>query len=293
MPDDTGGNTVSRLLLGQHLRQLREERGIHAEDAAIEVGVARATLWRMEKGDARCRYKPGDVEMLGRLYGADDKTTELLAELAKGTRARSWTAAYRDLVSESFETFVDLEGYACRIRCYVSTLVPDLLQVEDYTRAVLAASRNLSSIDVRKHTRIRLRRQLVMNRQPRTTQFDFILDEAVLRRPIGEPGVMARQLQKIAERAGLPNVSVRAVPLRAGMHPGLEAGPFAILEFPPDRQFGSLPSVVHLHRNGEHTLLEKLRDVEAYEQRWEDILALALDEPASLELITRHGSEHG
>ncbi len=63
--------SVSRLLIGQQLRQLRKRKGIHTEIAAAEVGVARATLWRIEKGDNRCRYKVGDMEMLGRLYGAN------------------------------------------------------------------------------------------------------------------------------------------------------------------------------------------------------------------------------
>jgi transcriptional regulator with XRE-family HTH domain len=64
--------STPRLLIGQRLRQLRKNKGIQTELAAVEPGVARATLWRFEKGDNRCRYKTGDVERLGRLYQRGD-----------------------------------------------------------------------------------------------------------------------------------------------------------------------------------------------------------------------------
>lgn len=285
MTQETSGNTVSRLLLGQHLRQLREQRGIHSEDAAGEVGVARATLWRMEKGDNRCRYKPGDVEMLGRLYGADQATVQNLIDLAKATRARSWIAAYRDMLPDLLETYIDLEGYATRIRVYAASLVPDLLQDEDYAKVLIRASRHLSNIDVRKHTQIRMNRQRVLTEDPAATTFEFIIDEAVLGRTIGEPTIMLAQLRQLLGSADLPNVTIRMVPYRAGMYAGLETSSFAILEFPTDPQFGSLPATVHITRLGEHLLLDKKRDVEAYEERWNDIRAHTLDDRTSKHLI--------
>lgn len=285
MPEEMAGNTVSRLLLGQHLRQLREQKGIHSEDAAGEVGVARATLWRMEKGDNRCRYKPGDVEMLGRLYGADKGTVQNLIDLAKGTRARSWIAAYRDILPTALETFIDLESFATRIRVYATALVPDLLQDEDYAKVLIRASRHLSNIDVRKHTQIRMNRQRVLTEDPTRTTFEFIIDEAVLSRGIGEPAIMVQQLRQLIAISELPNVTFRVVPYRAGMYAGLETGSFTILEFPTDPQFGSLPTTIHVNRLGEHQLLDKARDVEQYEERWNDIRAHTLDDRTSRHLL--------
>jgi transcriptional regulator with XRE-family HTH domain len=279
------GNTVSRLLLGQHLRQLREQKGIHSEDAAGEVGVARATLWRMEKGDNRCRYKPGDVEMLGRLYGADKGTVTNLVDLAKATRARSWIAAYRDILPAALETYIDLESFATRMRVYSTALVPDLLQDEDYAKVLIRASRHLSNIDVRKHTQIRMNRQRVLTEDPTRTTFEFIIDEAVLSRGIGEPAITVQQLRQLVAASQLPNVTFRVVPYRAGMYAGLETGSFTLLEFPTDPQFGSLPTTVHVNRLGEHQLLDKARDVEQYEERWNDIRAHTLDDRTSRHLV--------
>jgi hypothetical protein len=38
------------------------------------------------------------------------------------------------------------------------------------------------------------------------------LDEALVRRPVGGPGVMAGQLRSLADMTALPNVCLRVVP---------------------------------------------------------------------------------
>ncbi len=62
---------------------------------------------------------PGDVEMLGRLYGADRKTVRSLIDLIRATRTRRWAAGYRDMLPDIVGRSIDLEGYACRIRYYM------------------------------------------------------------------------------------------------------------------------------------------------------------------------------
>lgn len=278
--------SVSRLLIGQRLRQLRKSKGIQTELAATEVGVAQATLWRFEKGDNRCRYKVGDVERLGQLYGADRNTTLTLVDLARATRERGWTAAYRDLLTSSAETLIDQEGYACRIRCYDSALIPELLQHEDYARALIASARRVNGSDARRHAEIRMNRQQVLGREPATTMFEFILDEAALHRGVGEPATtMAAQLNRLAELAGQPNITIRVVPYRWGTYPGLATGPFTLLDFPSDHRYGTLPTTVQLERHDEVLLLDAADEVKLYEQRWNDIAGRALDELSSRTLI--------
>lgn len=295
MPDNEIGSAVARLLLGNHLKQLRERKGIHSEDAAAEVGVARATLWRMESGDNRCRYKPGDVELLARFYEADKDVIDNLIQLSRNTRKRSWAAAYRDILSNNVETHIDLEAYAARIRCYASSLVPDLLQDADYARALFGSSRWLTALGVRQHTQIRLHRQDILDRVPQAASFEFLIDEAALCRMILRPEGMTAQLTTISGRAAQPAVSVRVVPYRTGMHRGLETGPFDILEFPKDPQFGGLPTTAtHLDLSGHQVTVDKPTDIDQYEEWWHDIAAHALDEKASRQLITdlaRHPAE--
>lgn len=278
--------SVPRLLIGQQLRRLRTRKGIHTELAAAEAGVARATLWRFEKGDNRCRYKIGDVERLGRIYGADPETTLILVALARATRGRTWTAAYRDLLTDSAETLIDLEGYASRIRCYDSAVVSELLQHEDYARALIASTRSTSWSDARRHLQIRLNRQRVLGREPATTMFEFVLDEAALHRGVGEPPtMMVAQLHRLIERADQPNIRVRIVPYRRGTYPGLATGPFTLLDFPSGQLYGTLPTTVQLERHNEILLLDAVDEVKLYEERWNDIAGRALDELGSRNLI--------
>lgn len=103
-----------------------------------------------------------------------------------------------------------------------------------------------------------------------------------MRRVIGVPRVTAAQLRALVDRAGLPNVSVRVIPHRAGMYPTLEIGAFTILDFPTDTLFGGLPSTVHSQHLGEHLLLERTADATRYEEHWDDARAYALDEHGSL-----------
>jgi hypothetical protein len=196
----------------------------------------------MEKGDSRCRYKPGDVELLARFYGADERTSEALVQLAKRTRQRSWPASYRELLTPVQEMYLDLEGYATRIRCYVTALVPELLQTEDYAKALIRSSPLLRTYDADKHVRIRMRRQEILTRSPQPARVEFLIDETALRRVIGVPRVTAAQLRALVDRAALPNVSVRVIPHRAGMYPTLEIGAFTILDFPTDNVFGGCPA---------------------------------------------------
>jgi hypothetical protein len=240
----------------------------------------------MEKGDNRCRYKPGDVELLARLYGADKTTIDSLIHLAKATRARTWVNAYRHLLTDSQETSIDLEAYATRIRCYADAVLPDLLQTEDYATAQIGASPQMSNTDIRQHAQIRVHRRHILNRVPQPTRFDFILDEAALRRVIGRPGVMQAQFQALIALANQPHITIQVVPYRIGMYPGLDTGPFTILDFPTDELFGRLPTTLcYHHRLGEHVLLDKPKEVTSYQDHWDDLRAHALDQPASLRLI--------
>lgn len=284
MVREMAGNGAARVLLGYCLKRLRERSGIHAEQAAAEAGVARATLWRMEIGDRRCRYKPGDVEVLGRLYRVDDEVLQILIELAKATRERTWVGAYRHLISGVDETFIGLEEYASRVRCYANVLVPDLLQTRQYAEEPVGASRSLCIPDVRALTQLRMDHQRVLTRKPQPGRFEFVVDESVLRRGL-EPAVMAAQLEALADWARMPEVSLRVVPHRKGMYPTLQAGPFTIMEFPVERPFGGLPSSVYVSRLSQETLIDGPEDVRRYEQQWDDARANALEEDASVRMI--------
>jgi hypothetical protein len=135
-------------------------------------------------------------------------------------------------------------------------------------------------------------RQLLLVREPQPATIEFVLGEGAVRGALGQPEIMAAQLKALNDRARLTNVSIRVVPHRAGMHPALEGGPFTILDFPADEQFGDLPTTVHVVQFGEHRPLQMNSDVERYRECWDGARSAALSQQASLRLLAEIASHH-
>ncbi|MQA28130.1 MAG: helix-turn-helix domain-containing protein, partial [Micromonosporaceae bacterium] len=87
------GKTIQARQLGRHLRELRKEAGMSVEQAAQEIGVSDATLYRFESGTSVPR--PPDVMVLCASYGADQSITDALIALAKEADAPGWWRSYK------------------------------------------------------------------------------------------------------------------------------------------------------------------------------------------------------
>ncbi|MEU4659536.1 helix-turn-helix transcriptional regulator [Streptomyces sp. NPDC023723] len=125
-----------------------------------------------------------------------------------------------------FQPYAEMEAKAAYISTYQAQLVYGLFQTEEYARAVLATG---SPDDLEGLLSARMERQRILERlQPPLTW--VVLDEAVLHRPIGGPGVMRRQLERLLEFNEHRWMRIQVLPNSAGEHPGL-AGAFNILRF--------------------------------------------------------------
>ncbi len=128
-----------------------------------------------------------------------------------------------------YETYVGLETDAVSISEYNPNIVPGLLQVEGYARAIFeSGDPPLDSSVLERRIEGRLRRQALLTRDD-TPLFHCIVDEGALLRPIGGPAVMRAQLARIAEAASMPRVTFQVIPFAVGAHPGLDSS-FVILE---------------------------------------------------------------
>jgi hypothetical protein len=127
----------------------------------------------------------------------------------------------------------EYEATASEIRTYEPVVIPGLLQTEEHMRALFRdVGIPLSRDGIERAVEIRLERQARVERE-NNADLHFIVDEAVVRRPVGGPQVHKRQLEKIRTAAESSVKSFRVVPLSAGSYPGL-AGPFTIYEFGED-----------------------------------------------------------
>lgn len=238
---EPGGETPgSRVLLGLYLRQLRERTGMSTWQAADKLGIAKATVWQLERGDPRIPFRWNTIEKMGQMYGATDETLAELLVRVRAVREGHWLDAFRDVLPRELEGCLDVESLAARIRVYESETVPSLLQLGQYAQA--AQGRHAAI-----WMRVRLqqaRYEMVKERSAEGVSFNFVIGENVLVRPVGGPRLMADQLRKINEVGELPNVSVRIAP--SGLHgrPELDASAFEIVDVPGAASivFGYSPS---------------------------------------------------
>ncbi|MFE4577014.1 helix-turn-helix domain-containing protein [Streptomyces chartreusis] len=283
------GPAVRRRKLGAELRALRTGAGFTSGEAARLAGWHQSKVSRIETGASG--VKPADVRLLLDVYGVEDaQLRELLLVLAgsdEGSGRHHWWHAYRGVLPPTYRDFISLESQARAMRTLETSVVPGLLQTPEYARAVTRAA--VGGLDGDADDRldalvaVRLARQDVLRADP-PLKLSAVLDEAVLRREIGGPEVMARQLSRLMEAAQLPQVRLQVLPFRAGEHVGI-TGPFVIFSFSSTSDL----DVVVLDHLTSSLYLERKEDLQAYTEAFNTLRIHALSPEESLDYIAALG----
>jgi transcriptional regulator with XRE-family HTH domain len=256
---DGGGSTVRRLQLGARLRALRLAKNIGREQAGYAIRASESKISRMELG--RVGFKERDVTDLLILYGVDDpEEHERLKLLTKEANTPSWWHQYGDVLDSWFQNYLDLEQAAELIRTYEVQFVPGLLQTDAYARAVIRLGHDAASKDeIDRRARLRMARKQLLEREdgPRLWA---VIDEAVLRRPIGGYAVLREQIESLRDSVSRTDqVRVQVMPFDSGGH-AAAGGAFSILRFPHEE----LPDVVYIEHLTSGLYLDKREDVDQY-----------------------------
>jgi transcriptional regulator with XRE-family HTH domain len=247
---------VLRILLGAQLRRLREAKRISLEEAGNVIRASHSKISRLETG--RVGFKDRDVADLLTFYGVtDEKEREALRTLASRANSPGWWHDYSDVLPHWFAAYVGLEEAASQIRAYEVQFVHGLLQTEDYARAVTMLGYS-NPREINRRVSLRMARQGVLTRQDPPSLW-AVLDEAVLRRPIGGPSAMRAQLKHLIEMSQRSNVTLQIVPFNAGGH-AAAGGPFSVLRF---AEF-DVPDVVYLEQLTSAQYLDKQDVVDSY-----------------------------
>jgi transcriptional regulator with XRE-family HTH domain len=271
--------TVRRRRLALELRRLREAARLTCEEVAEHLECSASKISRVETG--RVSVSPRDVRDMLELYGVPAEQRESLVQLARDSRQKGWWHAYSDTMQPQMATYIGLESAASEIRIYEVSLIPGLLQTEDYARAVIRAGMvNSPAEDIERRV------ALLMARQPAVVRDDppkvwAVLDEAALRRRVGGSGLMRLQLEHLLAQAALPNVAVQVIPFAGGAHPAM-GRPFIILVFPERVD----TDVVYLEDLTSALYLEDVAEVDRYNVFFNHLRATALSFDDSAALIT-------
>jgi transcriptional regulator with XRE-family HTH domain len=261
---------VRRRQLMAELRRLRDAAGLTQDDVADQLDWHSTKVMRIETG--RTAPHPNDVRSMLGLYGVTSpEEATALVKLAQDARQRGRWYSYRDVPLNRYEFFVGLEAEASTIRSFELAVVPGLLQTEDYARAViLGGPMKLAADEVERRVEVRMTRQQALSQEARP-QLWAILDEAAIRRTVGGPAVMRRQLESLAQAAQQVKTIIQIVPFGGGAHAG-QLGPFVVLDFPESSE----PEVVTMETVGGKLYVDKPEEVRLYNATFDHLRAVAL-----------------
>ena len=188
---------------GEELRLRRTAARLTQEELGDQVVCSPTLISHFEAG--RRLPKPDDARRIDRALGTD------------GFFAR-WLDDLENTYDPRFAAAAELERQATLIQQFALALVPGLLQTPGYARAVFAAYRpTTTDQELDRKVVIRTERARILD-GPSAPVIWTLLDEAVLRRAVGGPQVMAEQLRKVADVAESGRLRLHALPYGVGAH---------------------------------------------------------------------------
>ena len=274
------GPLLPRRRLGAELKRLRGSRTL--DEVFAETLISTSKLSRLENGQGVPQLR--DIRDLIAHYEADRATADRLRRLAADGRRQAWWREYSDVLNESVDVFLDYESGASVIRIFSPMVLPGVLQTEAYASRLYKILRpELTRDEVDKFVQVRLRRQQILQGSDAdTTRLMAVIDEAAIRRTMALGDGDARaQLLHLREISRRRNVSIRVLPLDAGLHAGV-MGIFTVFEFADDID----RDVVSVETHSGDRYLEEQSSVRAYLRRFDSVSHEALDETESRDLLT-------
>ncbi|OQD57418.1 transcriptional regulator [Streptomyces phaeoluteigriseus] len=213
-PEDEAGTGVVTAF-GRQLKLLRVQAGLERAEFGRRVGYSADTVASIEQGRRipQARF----IEQADEVLGAGGLLLALREEVAKA----QYPAFFRDMAR--------LEARAAALNLYAVYAVPGLLQTEDYARAVFHMERPLLDDEViEQRLEARMVRQAIFGRRP-APLVSFVIEEAVLRRPIGGANVMRETLEQILLTSQSRSVEVQVMPIEREDNAAL-GGPFSLID---------------------------------------------------------------
>jgi hypothetical protein len=223
--------TVNRMLLGQEIRYLIEGVAKISQAAAGElIRVGQSRIGNVINGEGTLRYAElkllvdgiSELPQVDRDHAAaiqDPDYIEWLAGLVKrGAKKGSWQTGHFRAIHEDFRRWVGVEQRADLLRLVGSEVVPDVLQTEDYVRALFATRTEDFDATLDEFVQARLARQEVLDGN---TECQVVMSESCLHsEPLGRPGksgadIMRQQIDRLTELSKRPNVLIQIMPFKA------------------------------------------------------------------------------
>lgn len=275
------GPLLPRRRLGTELKRLRGSRTL--DEVAAETLISTSKLSRLENGQGVPQQR--DIRDLIDYYKADRVTADRIRRWMTEGRRQAWWKEYSDVVRDTADVLFDFESGASVIRVYSPTVLPGLLQTEAYARRLFTTLYpNYTATQVDKMVEVRQRRkQILLSDADDAGHLQAVIDEAAVLRAqaLGSTEDARDQLIHLHDISRRPNVSIRILPLVAGLHAGV-MGLFEIYQFSSDID----RDIVHIETHSGDRFLEEQSSVLEYLRLFDAVSHRALDNHRSRDLLT-------
>lgn len=267
--------------LGADLRRWRERAGLESKELARALSWSSSKVSNMESGSrgvsevdaamylAHCRAPGTDIQEFLEFFHEQDG---------------QWLQPHGRQRPDELRSLVALETTAAAMCEFQVTVIPGLLQTEDYTRALITGCRLLPEDAIEPRVRARKERQALLRRYS-PPWCRFFVHESALRLPIGGNAVMNDQLLHLVFASSRPHIDIRVVPIAAGPHGGV-GGAFTLMEYEKAKP------VVYLEHDVASVFLDRKDYVAHYRKAIASLRAVALDEGQSRSLLAQLASEN-
>ncbi len=279
MVNDKGASVRQRRVSAE-LRALRMERGLTCQDVADALDCSVSKISRMETG-VRGLYVDEVAAILGFLKAKSKQRKELL-DLVRDGEKPNWTQVGG--LPKLWKDMIRIENDAAVIHNFEPLLIPGLLQTPEYARTVIGGmTRDYAEGALDHLVRTRMGRQVVLSRLD-GPMLHVIIDEMVLRRSIGAPGMMKGQLEYLLNMSKRPRIELLVVPFSSGAIAGL-TGPAMLMEFLDQ------PTLAYAEIRGASSFLEEAPAIGRVKLALRELRSTALSQEDSVRLIAEIAGE--
>lgn len=258
---DFGSPAARQRRLASELRRLRRGARLTGKEVVTRLGWSEAKLSRIENGQTR--VKIADLNEFMDLYDVSGAHRAELVALAEESREPGPFEELGGYLPEGHAEFLRAESEAQAMWTWEPQVVPGLLQLEDYTRALVQlwpVRLPRPAAEVERRVQTSRLRQRVLTRAP-PPELLFVIDESVLLRGFAAPSVMRDQLLYLAEVSEQPNIELRILTLSGNQVIG--TGTFVYFRFPQVHGVSLADTVALEHLHGT-TFIDSELDVNTY-----------------------------
>lgn len=269
-PAEENGSAAVFVVIGKMLKLTREKAGLNQREFGVLMGYGPDLISSVERGVRTPR--PEFLRKADEVLATEGLFTEVIPQVEEAmSRARTRHP-------EWYRGYAALEAQAVSLHDYSTMGVLGLLQTEDYSRAVFTQRHPpLDEETIEKRVADRLSRQQIFEQWP-LPEFSFVIEQAVLERPIGGPKVHRDQLHQLLRIGRMRNVQLQVMPTGRHEHPCLDNS-FTLLTPKAKEQVGYMES------HGYPRLITDREEVRILTARYGIIRAQALNPHESMALI--------